>query len=241
MNRSIMSVIQISKKATVLAAGFLFSALSATTSWSAPAQAEPATTEVSANVLQSDINYGELYLVQKKYMPEKLWMTTLQYAYGFSNPYVGIHGMQLNVGRQIGQFVRLSLQPGYYKTTDKDVAYNIAKELSSDRITVNAYKPQYDMFFNVGITPLTGLLSFFNSSTVHFDLVMGLGGGASKYSNSPSLNPAIRLFIMPEIMISDSIGITTGIQSTFERFSNGRATDGFDNRVDIAFGIVGRL
>lgn len=185
----------------------------------------------------SDVDYGEMYVIQKQADTQKLWKTNLAYSYGFSDPYNNVHGFQGEISRQLGKFTRLGISPAYYATSSKGVASEISARLGAQGIQTTSFTPNYSGHLTFGVTPLSGLLNWFNTTSVSFDLVAGIGTGVVKYDQESRYSPSIRLFLVPEAMVSNTWGFSAGIQTLFDRMSAGD----WLNRVDMIVGAAARL
>jgi len=193
--------------------------------------------EPTQNVSTQDVDYGDMYVVQKRDISEKQWQGSLAYLYGFSNPYVGIHGTQLSLSHRVTQFLSLGVSPSFYTSTKKSVADEVSNKLGSQNIQVEAYEPYYAGYGVIELTPLSGMLNWFSARAVDFDFVVSLAGGMSRYRQEPRMIPSFRLAASPQVMINQNLGFSTGVQTTFERFSR----SDWQNRFDVLVGVVGRL
>ncbi len=182
----------------------------------------------------SDVDYGELYVVQKKEVSRHRWVTGVGYSYGFSNPYSGQHGVMLSLDRRIGEFFAVGLTPIYYMNTQKDVARVLSAELSSQRIKSMVYTPKYGAYAVGKFAPLSGLLNLLNQSTVNFELMLELGAGTMWYEQETGALPSLRAAIMPHVMFSNRIGLSFGLISYFDRFRDAS----WQNRLDTAVNFV---
>ncbi len=193
--------------------------------------------EKKSGTMASDLDYGEMYVVQKHEAPSRPWEASLTYSYGFSNPYIGIHGLGLGVNRQLGDFVIVGFSGSYYANTTSNVSSDIQDKLGGQGISTLVIKPHYSSYANIGLIPLSGILNWFGTKSMNFDLVVGVGGGIAGYHDHAQVLPAIRGFITPKLMLDNVWGLTAGINSTWDRFSS----EDWQNRVETTFGVFARF
>jgi hypothetical protein len=191
----------------------------------------------TAPVLEQDVDYGEMYVLQKRESAEKLWQLGALYSYGFSNPYVAIEGGQLDLSRKLNDFLNVGVSPAFYATAPKKVAGDLTSKLSAQGISTDVYQPEYSNHFFLGVTPLSGMLNWFSARAVDFDLRVTLGAGFAKYKRDSNVLPSLRIGVSPEVMVSKTIGVTAGVQTSFERFPGAD----WQNRIDAVAGAMGRF
>jgi hypothetical protein len=197
--------------------------------------AETSDTAAQTAVLEaSDVDYGAMYVVQKKQAREHKWETSVGYTYGFSNPYRGEHGFTFALDHRIGQYFSLGVSPIYYLNTQKDVARRLTTELSAQRIDTLVYEPKYGGYINGKFAPLAGLLNVMNKGAVNFELMLEAGVGAMWYQQTSGAMPSVRLAITPHVLFSNNLGLSFGVISYFDRFSDGDV----QNRIDTAISFV---
>lgn len=213
---------QISKSFSVLALGlFLPAALFA-----------QATSSASA-----DVDYGEMYVVQKREPVISPWHAGVGYGYGFSNPYFSVHGAQLQLARSVGEFATIGIEPSYFMTSDKGLASSLEQQLAVQNIRTETFKPKYSVALMTGLVPLSGMLNWFSTKPLNFDLNVGLGFAYSKYAAVSSWLPGVRLKVSPQVMLTSAFGVSAGIESSFDRFQDGD----WQNRVDVVSGVFTRF
>ena len=199
-------------------------------SMASAAQAQPQTPA-------TDLDYGEMYVVQKHEAPANPWEASLSYTYGFSNPYIGIHGVSLGLNRQVGEFALIGVSGSYFAITNSDVLSDIEKNLGVQGVSALVSKPEYSSYVNFGLIPLSGLLNWFGKKSFNFDLVVGVGGGIAGYHNHTSVLASFRGSLTPKLMINQNFGLTAGLITTWDRF----AGNDWQNRVDTMFGVLVRF
>lgn len=210
----------------------VFSALLSTLTASA---AEISTQKVDAQ----DVDYGQMYVIQKRDTVEKPYSVNMGYSYGFSNPYFATHGLNLQGNYNVSDFVFVGLSPSFYAAADNDVPSNLIKELGAQGIDTKLFKPTLAAYAIVGVSPLTGMLNWFGTSSVNFDFSVGLGVGGIKYSNLDNMLLSVKLFAMPQVMLTKSLGVVAGVQTYFDRFTT--KGNEWQNRVDVVGGISTRF
>lgn len=202
---------------------------------------------VAATILQSplslagqepgDIDYGELYVVQKRDEVDARWQGGMAYTYGFSNPYLSIHGAQLSLVRRIGQYVGLGVSPTVFVSSQKDVAMQLSQQLGAQNIQTEVFRPTYSAHAVAQLVPLSGMLNWFSASAVDFDFVFTLGGGLARYRQESKAIPSLRLAATPQFQFSSTLGMSAGVQTSLEKFSSGD----WQNRIETLIGVVGRF
>ncbi len=184
-----------------------------------------------------DLDYGEMYVIQKHEAPEHPWETSVSYSYGFSNPYYGLHSFGLGFHRQIGHFVLAGVSGSYIATNDNDLTSKMEEELRVQTTNLKVYRPKNNAYVNIGVMPLSGLLNFFGTKAMNFDLLLGFGGGFAGYVGETRLLPSLKIFVMPKLMIDSHFGFGAGLSSSYDRFS---ASD-WQNRVEASLNFLARF
>ncbi len=182
----------------------------------------------------SDVDYGEMYVVQKKEITKHRWEAAIGYSYGFSNPYRGMHGVNISLDRRIGEYFAVGLAPVFYMNTQKDVARIISAELSAQRVDTLVYEPKYGTYLVAKFSPLSGLLNLLNRNVVGFEMVLDAGAGVMWYKQSTGTNPSLRAGISPHIMFNDKVGLSFGFTSYFDRLRDGS----WQNRLETGVNLI---
>lgn len=208
----------------------IISTFSLLLSFAAHAATEAAVPQLEA----SDVDYGEMYVVQKKEISKHRWEAGIGYSYGFSNPYRGMHGVNISLDRRIGEYFAVGLAPVFYMNTQKDVARVISAELSAQRIDSLVYEPKYGSYLVGKFSPLSGLLNLLNQNVVGFELILDVGAGAMWYKQESGALPSLRVGVSPHIMFNDKFGISFGLSSYFDRFNDGS----WQNRLDTGLQLI---
>lgn len=188
--------------------------------------------------VSSDVSYGDMYVIEKREQETRKWGAALGYTYGFSNPYVGVHGTELTLSRKLGQYVGLSLTPTLFMTTDKAVQKDLKEKLSAQDIETSIYRPKHALYASLQLIPISGMLNWFSTNAIDFDLVIGLSGGVIKYDRISQYEPSIKLGITPQFMLSKQLGLYFGVQTAFDRLASSQE---WLNRVDTGLGIMSRF
>lgn len=185
----------------------------------------------------ADIDYGDLYVVQKREIPKQAWQAVLGYSYGFSNPYIGIHGANLQLTRRVWDFIHVGVYGAFYGANDKDLASRLSATLGAQSIETQIYRPFYTAQATIVLVPLTGMLNWISTSAVDFDLPVILGVGASRYRETTAIIPTFRFGIAPQAMLNPHFGFQLGLQTQFEHFGGGD----WQSRFEAFVGVVGRI
>lgn len=186
-----------------------------------------------------DVDYGEMYVLQKRETVKKPWSASLSYSYGFSNPYFATHGANINLTRNLSDFVFVGISPSFYATSDNDVPRLLTQNLGAQGIDTKLFRPETAAYAIVGISPLTGMLNWFSTKPVNFDFSIGAGVGGIRYSNFDSTFLSIKFFAMPQVMVSNNLGFMAGIQTSYDRFTT--RNNEWENRVDVLGGVSTRF
>lgn len=197
-----------------------------------PAPATPVPVEAA-----SEIDYGDLYVVQKREIPKQAWQAVLGYSYGFSNPYLGIHGGTLQLTRRVWDFIHLGVYGAYYGATEKDLAARLTTTLGAQGIETQVFRPFYTAQAAIVLVPLSGMLNWISTSAVEFDMPVVLGAGVSRYRETEALIPTFRFGITPQAMLNPHFGFQLGLHTLFEHFGGGD----WQSRFEATVGVVGRL
>ena len=182
----------------------------------------------------SEVDYGEMYISQTLPYKEKQWLASLDYGYGFSNPYVHTHRFELGFGRRLGDFFAVSLQGGFFLNHDKGLQKEIEANLAGAHISAEPSLPEFNGLAQVTFVPLSGMVNWFNVSPVLFDFEVKLGLGIASYSDVKGILPSIRIGAGPSVMFNPNYGLQLSIAGTFDRFKD----QSWMNRID---GIAGFL
>lgn len=191
----------------------------------------------STKSVAQDLDYGEMYVIQKHEAPENPWETALSYSYGFSNPYYGMHSVGLGFNRQIGHFVMAGVSGSYIATNDNGLTNKLEDQLRVQTAGIKVYRPKSNAYINIGVMPLSGLLNFFGTKAMNFDLLMGVGGGFAGYADETRLLPSLKLFITPKIMVDSHFGFGAGLSTSYDRF----ASSDWQNRVEANISFLARF
>ncbi len=201
----------------------------------ASTQSQASTESVSPSV--SEVDYGELYVEQTKPRVIHPWQVAINYGYGFSNPFLGIHGAEIQAQRQFFEFFRVGVAGAYYGTTTKDLASQLESHLSAQGIQTIAWAPQYSFHAQFGFIPLAGMLNWLSLRPIDFDLPLVLGVGAIRYVQASSLVPSIRIALMPQAFFTEHFGVQVGLQNQIEYFGGSE----WQSRFEALVGLVGRF
>jgi len=182
----------------------------------------------------SDVDYGELYVIQKMPETDKKWEANITYGYGFSNPYLGIHTVQITTSRRLGEYFRIGFSPIAHFATTKAFTKALNDNLLDANINTEIYHPKYSAIMNFDLIPLSGMINFFNSSSLQFDMIVGFGTGFTKYVGYNRMLPTALIRIMPQFMISKTVGTNFGLQSYYDRFPGGS----WQNRLEASIGVI---
>lgn len=211
----------------------LFLALTARAAYSASTEIVP--TPLAPGL--SEVEYGDLYVIQKKEIPKQNWQLVAGYAYGFSNPYLNIHGAQLQLTRRVWDFIHLGIHSAFFGTTEKDLASKLSTQLGAQGINTLVYRPFYSAQGTLVLVPISGMVNLLSLTAVEFDLPIVIGVGATRYREKDSLVPTYRVGIAPQAMFSPYFGVQLGVQTSFEHFGGGE----WQNRFETFLGLVGRI
>lgn len=194
----------------------------------------------SQKVEAQDVDYGEMYVLEKRTTVQNQWGAAINYSYGFSNPYFATHGANLTLSRNFGRYVFAGLAPSFYDTTGNDVPQKLTQELGAQGIETKLFHPKTAEYVIIGVTPLTGMLNWFSSKAVNFNLSLGAGVGGAQYSEIKKTLLSMRFFAMPEVMLTPHFGIQAGVQTSYDRFPVDKGND-WQNRVDVFGGVSTRF
>jgi hypothetical protein len=154
-----------------------------------------------------------LYMVQK---PIDNWGDIqLGYGYGFLNPYENLHHFVLKANYRFHPNWQAGIQGSYIKAIKNEATRVLEASLGGVNIKTEFQNPQYSLHATVGMIPLSGLLNFFSTSVVPFDLVVGLKAGITNYERSgmaPSFGPLIEY----KTYFFHSLGLYFGLEYAFE-------------------------
>lgn len=185
----------------------------------------------------SDLDYGEMYVIQKHEAAIKRWETAVSYSFGFSNPYINSHGFNLSFNRQLSEFFLIGVSGSYFVNSNSNLTSELQTNLSSQGVTSFIYKPQSNSYLTFTTIPLSGILNWFGKKSMNFDLPIGIGAGIATYYGYTPITPSLRVFVTPKLMFTETIGATAGISSSWDRFSSGD----WHNRVETIFGALVRF
>lgn len=154
-----------------------------------------------------------LYMVQKPF--ESRGDIQVGYGYGFMNPYENLHHVVLKGNYRLNTNWQVGLQGSYISPIKNDATRALENSLGNVQIRTEFQNPQYSIHGTVGMIPLSGLLNFFGSKVVPFDLVLGLKGGITEYKRSgtaPSFGP----FLEYKTYFFNRLGVYFGIEYSAE-------------------------
>lgn len=200
----------------------------------------PSLTFASSNIEGSgkaDLDYGELYVVQKTETAKKRWETSFGYSYGFSNPFLGIHQFSLGFHRLLGDFFFAGIQGSLFVSTTKSLAEDLRNNLQVQNVATHIYDPTASVYAQFGVIPFQGIVNIFSVKSVVFDISTGMGVGIAQYRFESSVNPTLRFFLAPKMMFTPTLGFTASLATNVDRFSAGD----WQNRVDAGLGILVRF
>jgi hypothetical protein len=184
-----------------------------------------------------EISYGDVYLIEQREQKSGSWQLGAAYTYGFSNPYIAVHGVQPEGNLRLGEFFMIGVAPTVFTTSDKGLASELQRELGLQNIQSKIFRPLYSAHAQVSVLPLSGMLNWFGTNAVRFDLRAGVGFGGTQFSDSTGVAPSAKLFLLPEVHLSRHFGLNAGLQVVFDRLPQ----SAWQNRVDTLVGVVGRL
>ncbi len=190
-----------------------------------------------ANTKNEDVDYGELYVVETRTETPSQWAADLSYAYGFSNPYLHVHGLDLGIQRKITPFFGAGLQGEFFYTTTKRLATFMEANLASENAETKIYRPQTSIFAMGSLIPLSGMLNWFGGKPVDFDLRISLGPGVSKFSDIGSLVPSFRGSINPEVMLTERFGMMVGFDGIYDLLPG----NFLQSRMSASAGVISRF
>lgn len=78
----------------------------------------------------SELEYGELFVSQAKSETPHPWQLGAGYSYGFSNPYLGIHGFHGQLAYQWGRFVQTGVSATFFASQETSLATRLQSELA---------------------------------------------------------------------------------------------------------------
>ena len=199
-----------------------------------PALAENA--ETDKNTSLNTLDYGRLFMIERREAPTKAWLAAISYKYEFSNPYLSVHGLSLGIDRQIWQFGTAGIRVSKYFNVQNKLYRTISEKLQKDSIMQSVPEPDSSAYATISLVPLSGHWSFFNHSSLPVELCITFGAGTTYYQTS-TWRPALLWELKPRIMITNLLGLELGAGQELEApFSSDPAT-----RTQAGVGLMVRL
>lgn len=193
--------------------------------------------EVSDLTGISEADYGELYVSQAKSQVTHPWQLGAGYSFGFTNPYLGIHGLHAQVAYQWGRFLQTGIEATVFATQETGLASRLQAELAAQDIETKIARPFYTAHMTIAVIPLSGVINLFSVRAVTLELPIQLGIGASRYVGASQLYPSFRMGLTPQAFFTEQLGVQLGLHTQLEHFGGGD----WQNRWDAQIGFVGRL
>lgn len=185
----------------------------------------------------SEFEYGELFVTQSKPEVAHPWQVGASYAYGFTNPYLGIHGFGLSFAYQWNRYIQTGVASSFFATQETPLASRLTSELAAQDIETKIARPFYSAYVTFAVIPLSGVVNLFSLRSVGLEMPVQLGLGASRYVDAAHLYPSFRIGITPQAFFTEHAGVQLGLHTQLEHFGGGE----WQNRWDAQIGFVGRL
>ncbi len=184
-----------------------------------------------------EVDYGDMYVVQKRPGISKKFELGAGYSYGFSNPYLHVHGAQVSGSYRLSEFFSVGVAPTFQATTSKLLAQALQERLKTQNIVTRVYAPRAGGYLTFGIVPLGGILNWFGTGSVPFDLNIRTGLGLAKYVDVDGMLPSFRAALQPSVMVSNTLGFDFGVQYVLDRLPD----SDWQNRIESTINVLTRF
>ncbi|MEI8347561.1 MAG: hypothetical protein WCG27_08835 [Pseudomonadota bacterium] len=141
----------------------------------------------------NQVNYGQLYVLEKRKGHEGQWQTGLSYLNEIDNAYQKVDGLLLSADMQFHPYLSGGMELGFNRVQDSQ-ATNKLKAVADIQVKTNS--PDFTLMPVLTFIPMAGSLVFLGNNQWPFSVPLKLGIGVNYYSQKNMGNTSLAESVM---------------------------------------------
>ena len=121
------------------------------------------------------------YAAEKPFLSNAKWEVRLAGGYDFSNPYLNVYSGTVGAFYLIDRSLSPGIEVSGFSSSKRGSAQELEDKFSQYNIKINAIAPQYSAAAVFRLTPISGVVNFFSSTTLMADIHILARAGIIQY------------------------------------------------------------